>query len=369
MSAPLDASKLEITKTTKPSEPLPKEELVFGKSFTDHILEVEWTAEKGWGVPTIKPYHNFSLDPATCVLHYSFELFEGLKAYRDSNGKIRTFRPDKNMERMNRSAKRAALPTFDGEEFIKLVDQFLLIEERFVPTGYGYSLYLRPTLIGTSIGLGVSAPTKALLYLIASPVGPYFSGGFKPVSLEATDYAVRAWPIGVGSYKLGANYVSCIEPQMEAAKRGHSQNLWLFGEEGYITEVGAMNVFFAFKNADGTKELVTPPLDGMILPGVTRDSTLELAKSKLPSDWTVNERKLTIHEVKERAAKGELVEAFGTGTAAIVSPIDNIEFQGEQIKVPVSAGSSGEIALKINDWIKAIQYGDESFKNWSRVAQ
>ena len=127
--------------------------------------------------------------------------------------------------------------------------------------------------------------------------------------------------------------------------------------------------FFAFKNADGTKELVTPPLDGMILPGVTRDSTLELAKSKLPSDWTVNERKLTIHEVKERAAKGELVEAFGTGTAAIVSPIDNIEFQGEQIKVPVSAGSSGEIALKINDWIKAIQYGDESFKNWSRVAQ
>lgn len=148
MSAPLDASKLEITKTTKPSEPLPKEELVFGKSFTDHILEVEWTAEKGWGVPTIKPYHNFSLDPATCVLHYSFELFEGLKAYRDSNGKIRTFRPDKNMERMNRSAKRAALPTFDGEEFIKLVDQFLLIEERFVPTGYGYSLYLRPTLIG-----------------------------------------------------------------------------------------------------------------------------------------------------------------------------------------------------------------------------
>lgn len=368
MSAPLDASKLEITKTTTPKELLPKEQLVFGKTFTDHILEVEWTKEEGWGTPTIKPYHNFSLDPATAVLHYSFELFEGLKAYRDSDGKIRTFRPDKNMARMNRSAKRAALPTFDGEEFMKLVDKFLLLEERFVPTGYGYSLYLRPTLIGTSIGLGVSAPTKALLYLIASPVGPYFSAGFKPVSLEATNYAVRAWPKGVGAYKLGANYVSCIEPQMEAAKRGHSQNLWLFGDEGYITEGGAMNVFFAFKNADGSKELVTPPLDGMILPGVTRDSTLELTRTKLSDEWTVSERKLTMNEVKERAHKGELIEAFGTGTAAIVSPIDNIEFEGEHIKVPVDAGASGELALKINNWIQDIQYGKESFKDWSRVA-
>ncbi|EGW31246.1 branched chain amino acid aminotransferase [Spathaspora passalidarum NRRL Y-27907] len=331
--APLDASKLTITKTTTPKELLPKEKLVFGKSFTDHILEVEWTKEKGWGVPTITPYHNLSLNPATSCLHYSFELFEGMKAYRDSEGKIRTFRGDKNMERMNRSAKRAALPTFDGEEFMKLIDKFLTVEERFVPTGYGYSLYLRPTLIGTNVGLGVSAPDHALLYLIASPVGPYFSAGFKPVSLEATDYAVRAWPKGVGAYKLGANYVSCIEPQMQAATRGHSQNLWLFGEEGYITEVGAMNVFFAFVNEDGTKELVTPPLDGMILPGVTRDSTLELARAKLdPKEWSVNERKLTIHEVKERADKGELLEAFGTGTAAIVSPIDNIEFNGKNIK-------------------------------------
>ncbi|KAG7666204.1 BAT22 [[Candida] subhashii] len=369
MSAPLDASQLQITKTTKPSTPLPKEQLVFGKSFTDHILEIEWTQESGWGTPTITPYHTFSLDPATCVLHYSFELFEGLKAYRDSEGKIRTFRVNKNMERMNRSAKRAALPTFDGDEFQKLLHKFLQVEERFVPEGFGYSLYLRPTLIGTSIGLGVSAPTKALLYCIASPVGPYFSAGFKPVSLEATDYAVRAWPKGVGSYKLGANYVSCIEPQMEAAKRGHSQNLWLFGEEGYITEVGAMNVFFAFENEDGTKELVTPPLDGMILPGVTRDSALELARTKLDSKvWQVNERSLTIHEVKARADKGQLIEAFGTGTAAIVSPIDEIEYKGETIKVPVAAGTSGELTLQINNWIKDIQYGVEQFKDWSKVA-
>ncbi|KAI3402561.1 BAT22 [Candida oxycetoniae] len=368
MSAPLDASKLKITKTETPKDPLPNDKLVFGQSFTDHILEVDWTKEEGWAAPTIKPYHNFSMDPATCVLHYSFELFEGLKAYRDSNGKIRTFRPDKNMERMNRTAKRAALPTFDGNEFLKLLDQFLLLEEKFVPQGKGYSLYLRPTLIGSSIGLGVSTPTKAKLYLIASPVGPYFGSDFKPVSLEATDYAVRAWPKGVGSYKLGANYVSCIEPQAEAAKRGHSQNLWLFGESGEITEVGAMNVFFAFENDDGTKELVTPPLDGMILPGVTRDSTIQLCVEKLPSDWKVNERKLTIYEVMERSAKGQLIEAFGTGTAAIVAPIDNIEFKGKQIEVPCKAGSSGEIAKQVNDWIQKIQYGDEEFKDWSRVA-
>lgn len=153
-------------------------------------------------------------------------------------------------------------------------------------------------------------------------MGPYFGSGFKPVSLEATDYAVRAWPKGVGAYKLGANYVSCIEPQTEAAKRGHSQNLWLFGDDGEITEVGAMNVFFAFKTEDGKSELVTPPLAGMILPGVTRDSTLELAREKLGGDnWVVNERKLTIHEVQEKAQKGKLIEAFGTGTAAIVAQL------------------------------------------------
>ncbi|EDK44069.1 Mitochondrial branched-chain amino acid (BCAA) aminotransferase [Lodderomyces elongisporus] len=368
MSA-LDASKLEITKTTTPKEPLANDKLVFGQSFTDHILEIDWTKEEGWGTPKITPYHNFQMDPATCVLHYSFELFEGMKAYRDSQGKIRTFRPDKNMERMNRTAKRASLPTFDGEEFIKLLDKFLALEERFVPQGKGYSLYLRPTLIGTSIGLGVSSPTKAKLYCIASPVGPYFGAGFKPVSLEATDYAVRAWPKGVGAYKLGANYVSCIEPQSEAAKRGHSQNLWLFGEEGEITEVGAMNVFFAFENDDKTKELVTAPLDGMILPGVTRDSAIQLARARLDSkEWSVSERKLTIHEVKERAAKGQLIEAFGTGTAAIVAPINNIEFRGENIEVPCTAGGSGEIAKNICEWIQDIQYGVEEFENWSRVA-
>lgn len=368
--ARLDASKLQITKTTAPREKLPKEQLVFGKTFTDHMLEVEWTASEGWGIPKILPYHNFSLDPASVVLHYAFELFEGMKAYRDPQGNIRTFRPNKNMDRMNLSADRVALPTFDNEELLKLIDQFLLVDQSFVPEGAGYSLYLRPTMIGTTAGLGVGVPDRALLYVIASPVGPYYATGFKPVSLEATDYAVRAWPGGVGNKKLGANYAPCIKPQLEAAGRGYQQNLWLFGEEGYITEVGTMNAFFVFKNADGTKELATAPLDGTILEGVTRDSILALARARLPSsEWTISERKFTMAEVKERASKGELVEAFGSGTAAVVSPINNIGWKGEDIPVPVAAGNSGELTQQVGEWIRKLQYGEEEHSDWSRVAK
>lgn len=368
MTSALDASQVEIIKTDKPSEPLPKEKLVFGKTFSDHMIEVEWNKQSGWGKPKISPYHKLELDPATVVFHYSFELFEGMKAYKDKQGHIRTFRPDKNMERMNRSAARASLPTFDGEELIKLINELLKLDSKFVPEGFGYSLYLRPTLIGTTATLGVNAPDKALLFVIASPVGPYYSGGFKPVSLEATDYAVRAWPKGVGEYKLGANYVSCIEPQSKAAEKGHDQNLWLFGEKGTITEVGAMNVFFVFKQANGRLELVTPPLNGMILPGVTRDSILTLARTKY-DNVDVNEREVTIHEVKERADAGELIEAFGSGTAAIVTPIKNIEFNGVHINVPVVGGDSGELTKRVWQDIQNIQYGEEEFKDWSRVAK
>lgn len=368
--APLDASKLQITRTTSPKEKLPNDQLQFGKTFTDHMLEVEWTAANGWGVPTITPYHNFAMDPSTIVLHYGFEAFEGMKAYRDRENKIRVFRPDKNMERMNKSADRIALPTFDGEEFIKLINEFLKVDKDFVPTGEGYSLYLRPTIIGTTATLGVQTPDRALLYLIASPVGPYYSTGFKAVSLEATDYAVRAWPGGVGDKKLGANYAPCVKPQLEAAQRGYQQNLWLFGEEGYVTEVGTMNLFFVFKNSDGKKELVTAPLDGTILEGVTRDSVLTLARTKLSADeWVVSERKFTIGEIKDRAAKGELVEAFGSGTAAVVSPIRNIGWRGEDIAVPLAAGEAGELTVQIAEWIKKIQYGEEAFENWSRVVE
>ena len=369
MTAGLDASKLEITKAENLKPILPNDQLVFGKTFTDHMLEIEWTKDQGWGTPKISPYHNLSLDPSAVVFHYAFELFEGMKAFRDAEGKIRLFRPDMNMIRMNKSAARITLPTFDDEELIKLIEKFVLVDERFVPKGEGYSLYLRPTLIGTTASLGVSAPDRALLYVIASPVGPYYATGFKPVSLEASENLVRAWPGGVGDKKLGANYAPCIKPQLEAAARGHQQNLWLFGEEGYVTEVGTMNAFFVFE-ADGKKELVTAPLDGTILEGVTRDSILELCRERLPSsEWTISERPFTIKEVKENADAGKLVEAFGAGTAAIVSPIGNISWKGNEIKVPVGSEGTGELTKTVLDWIMGIQYGKETFKNWSRVVQ
>lgn len=369
--ASLNASNLVVEKTTNPKPKLPKSELVFGKTFTDHMLEVEWDSENGWGTPKISPYHNLSLDPSTIVFHYAFELFEGMKAYKDRSGNIRTFRGDKNMIRMNKSAERIALPMFNGEELQKLIDQLLILDQDFVPEGQGYSLYIRPTLIGTTASLGVSTPDKALLYVIASPVGPYYSSGFKPVSLEATDYAVRAWPGGVGDKKLGANYAPCVLPQLQASKRGFHQNLWLFGDEGFITEVGTMNVFFVFRDpSTGKKELVTAPLDGTILEGVTRDSILELARERLSNDeWVISERKFTIHEVKEAAEKGNLVEAFGAGTAAVVSPIKNIGFRGDDISVPVALGNSGELTAQVAEWIRKIQYGEEEYKNWSRIAK
>lgn len=365
----LDPSKLSITRMTAPKDIKDPNTLVFGREFTDHMLTVEWTKENGWLEPTIQPYQNLSLDPATCVFHYAFECFEGMKAYKDKDGQIRLFRPDKNMERFNGSAARIALPTFAPTALIDLIAKFAKLEERFIPQQRGYSLYLRPTLIGTQKTLGVGQPGSALLYVIASPVGPYYPTGFKAVSLEATDYAVRAWPGGVGNKKLGANYAPCIVPQMEAASRGFQQNLWLFGPEEYVTEVGTMNLFVAIRDKEtGQKELITAPLDGTILEGVTRDSILSLARERLaPEGWKVSERKVAMRELADASAEGRMLEVFGAGTAAIVSPVRKISWKGDLVDCGLNDHEeSGEIALKMKDWIEARQYGDEEHE-WSYV--
>lgn len=269
------------------------------------------------------------------------------------------------MRRLNKSAARIALPNFSGEALTELIARFCRLEERFIPAEKGYSLYLRPTLIGTQRTLGVGPPASALLYLIASPVGPYYTSGFKAVSLEASSRAVRAWPGGVGDMKLGANYAPCIIPQIEAASRGFQQNLWLFkdvrdGEE-YVTEVGTMNLFAAFRHKDGTKELVTTPLDGTILEGVTRDSVLGLARERLvPEGWEVNERPFTMREVKEASDEKRLLEVFGSGTAAVVSPVKSISWNGQMVDCGLKPGSeAGELAVRMKTWIEGIQYGDE----------
>ncbi len=227
----------------------------------------------------------------------------------------------------------------------------------------GYSLYLRPTMIGTQKTLGVGPPGSALLFVIACPVGPYFPTGFRAVSLEATDYAVRAWPGGVGDAKLGANYAPCIVPQLAAARRGFHQNLWLFGADEAVTEVGTMNFFVALRSAapDGKKELVTAPLDGTILNGVTRDSVLALARERLvPEGWVVSERRLPMAELAQAAAEGRLIEAFGAGTAAIVSPVRRIGWKGRTVECGLRDDQeAGELTMRLKDWIEGIQYGDE----------
>ncbi|KAF2862742.1 branched-chain amino acid aminotransferase II [Piedraia hortae CBS 480.64] len=370
----IDLSKLQITKTTTPKDVLPNHKLVFGHTFTDHMISLEWTAKDGWLAPHIKPYQNLSLDPATCVLHYAFEAFEGTKAYKDKQGNVRLFRPDKNMARLNKSAARIALPTFESEKFIELIKKFCHLDERFIPSERGYSLYLRPNIIGTQRTLGVGPPGSALLYMIASPVGPYYPTGFKAIALEATTYAVRAWPGGVGNSKLGANYAPCVVPQMKAAQRGLQQNLWLFEDidpktgrqEDYVTEVGTMNLFACIKGKDGQPELVTAPLDGTILEGVVRDSILALARERLvPEGWKVCERKFTMREVAEAADEGRLMEIFGSGTAAVVSPVRSISWRDRTIDCGLPADVEvGKVTKRMKDWIEGIQYGEEEHP-WS----
>lgn len=217
-------------------------------------------------------------------------------------------------------------------------------------------------MIGTQASLGVGPPDSALLYVIASPVGPYYGNGFQAISLEATDYAVRAWPGGVGDKKLGANYAPCVVPQLEAAKKGLQQNLWLFGEEQYVTEVGTMNLFVALKNKEtGQNELITAPLDGTILEGVTRDSILNLARERLePQGWAVSERKLRMKDIAEAAVEGRMLEVFGAGTAAIVSPIRMISWKGQEIDCGLKGDQeSGPITSQMKEWIEGIQYGHE----------
>lgn len=286
-----------------------------------------------------------------------------------------------NMARLSKSSQRLAMPEIPSGPVLELLKKLINLDHRFIPEQKGYSLYIRPTVIGTQRTIGVGPPGSALLFVICSPVGPYYPTGFKAVSLEARSDIVRAWPGGVGDKKLGANYASCIVPQLEAAKRGFHQNLWLFGPEGYVTEVGTMNVFFAWTRRDGQKEFVTAPLDGTILEGITRHSVLSLAREKLSKEgFIVSERKFTIQEVKEAADEGRLLEAFGSGTAAVVSPIKHIQWDGGveareklgdkaavDIHVPLSPGKeAGPIAQKMWDWIAEIQYGDVE-SDWSVV--
>lgn len=362
----LDAQALMIEKTQSPKQPPVSSTLVFGHSFSDHMLSIKWNSHTGWAPPVIHPYGPLTLDPSSVIFHYAPSLFEGMKAYKDVQGRIRLFRPDMNMARLNTSATRIALPTCSGKELTKLIANLVSIDANFVPSEPGHSIYIRPTLIGTQAALGVHPANDAMLFVILSPVGPYFKSGFKPVSLEADPNKVRAWPGGTGTYKLGLNYAPTLQPQMEAATRGYSQNLWLFGEEHLLTEVGNMNLFVVLKHENGSTELITPPLNGMILPGVTRDSILSLARDHvdgkmniegLPENLTVSEREVSMKEIEQASKAGRLLEMFGSGTAVVVAPVDRVGYMGRDIHVPVGNEGVGPVAKAMLKTVTDIQLG------------
>lgn len=385
--APLNADLLQINLNPN-STPPDFENLVFGQKFSPHMLIVDWNHKTGWGVPQIKPYGPLSLSPAAPALHYASGLFEGMKAYRsvDGSGKIRLFRADKNMERMNRSAARAGLPTFDGDEFVKLIKTLVRIDRDYVPYGEGQTLYLRPTLIGTPDTLGMGVPTEAQLYCICSPVGNYYSSGTgsKPVSLLARTDVVRAWPGGTGCYKLAANYAGATRPAMDALLEGYHQVLWLFGPDRQLTEVGAMNLFVVLRDqstdSDATKyEIATASLeDGTILPGVTRDTILSLLRAykagnvqieglPKPENITVSERKVTMGEIIDRAEHNQIAEVFGSGTAAVVCSVDKIGFEGVDIPIPIQADGMGTFMRTMLREVTGRQWGAIPCPEWSSV--
>ncbi|KAM0746613.1 branched-chain amino acid aminotransferase II [Meredithblackwellia eburnea MCA 4105] len=363
-----DPAQLKITRAQS-LKPVPKNEpsLPFGEVFTDHMLTIQWSQSTGWDAPEIRPYEPFQLDPASMVLHHAMCLFEGMKAYRDKSGAVRIFRPDMNMKRMNKSAARLLFPQFDPFVMTELIKKVVEADQHWVPTQEGYSLYLRPTMIANGGGLGGKAPSKVLFFVIMSPCGPYHATGFKPVSLMAMSESVRAWPGGTGSFKLGANYAGGYRHQAEVAQKGHQAILWLHGPEHALTEVGMMNLCLVFKKDDGTIELTTCPLNDMILPGVTRDSVLTLARdhsqgrlklADLPDNLIVTERVVLMSEVVEAAKNGSLLEMFGTGTAAIVSAVNRVEYQGEMISVPVEESGMGKVCQVMLRELVGRQRGD-----------
>ena len=323
--------------------------LGFGKIFTDHMFVMDYDAGQGWHDARVIPYQNLSLDPACMVFHYAQEMFEGLKAYRTPNGDVQLFRPDKNIERMNNTNKRLCIPELDPSDILDALKAIVSVEKDWVPALEGTSLYIRPFIIATDVQLGVHPSKSYKFIIILSPVGSYYPEGIKPVKIFVEREYVRAVKGGTGFAKVGGNYACSLIGQEKAEKMGYSQVLWLDGiEHKYIDEVGAMNVFFVI---DG--KVITPALDtGSILPGVTRASCIQLLRNL---GYTVEERKLSLAEVEEAYKNGKLDEAFGTGTAAVVSPMGLLDT--EDMQMVINNGEIGKVAQTLYDTLTGIQWG------------
>ena len=339
---------IKLTRNENPAPLTPEDKLGFGRIFTDHMLLWDWDDKNGWHDARIVPFGNIPLHPASTVLHYGAEIFEGLKAYRRADGGIQLFRPIENIRRLNNSAERMCLPQLDEADLLEALTTFVRLEERWVPKSFGTSLYLRPFLFGNDEHLGVHAVHRATFVLIASPSGSYYAEGINPVGIMIESEDVRAVRGGTGYAKCGGNYAASTRAGERAAKKGYSQVLWLDGvERKYIEEVGAMNVMFRIGD-----EIVTPALSGSILPGITRKSCIEVLRAE---GYKVTERLISVDELLTALEDGTLVEAWGCGTAAVVSPIGRFAY-GDKVYT-VGNGGIGEVTQKLYDMLTGIQWG------------
>lgn len=330
----------------KPS--LDPDNLSFGTIFAEHMFTMRYNEDKGWNQAGIEKYGPFTMDPASCVLHYSQEIFEGLKAYIAPDGRILLFRPEENARRMNRSAQRLCMPPIPEETFLEAIRELVMLDKEWIPNAPGTSLYIRPTMIGNEPFLGVRPSKEYLFFIILSPVGPYFKKGFETVGIYVEDKLVRAAVGGLGDIKTGGNYAASLMAAEEAKKKGYSQVLWLDAKEHkYVEEVGAMNIFFVYG-----KKLVTPALTGSILPGITRASVIEMAQDM---GYHVEERVITIDEVIRNLSNGEMTEVFGAGTAAVLSPLGSLHYKGQNYTI--NNNEAGEVTKALYQRLIDIQYG------------
>ena len=329
-------------------KPMDESSLGFGDITTDHMFSIDYRSENGWENPRVEPYGDLHIDPAAMSIHYGQEIFEGLKAYRGQDDGIYLFRSRDNFERMNRSARRLCMPEVDIDLIMEGMKKLILLDREWIPKSEGTSLYIRPTMLATEPHLGVRPAKSYLFFIIIGPVGAYYKEGLNPVKIYVEDFFVRAAIGGTGEAKTAGNYAASLLAAEEAKKKGFTQVLWLdAAERKYVEEVGTMNMFFLIDD-----ELITAPLNGSILPGVTRDSVIRIVK-----DWglKITERSLVIDEVIDAANDGRLKEAFGTGTAAVISPVGQITYKGQDHIV--AGGKMGELSRRLYDEIVAIQYG------------
>jgi branched-chain amino acid aminotransferase len=324
----------------------------FGVHFTDHMVTARWNRSEGWHGATVEPYRPIELDPAAMVLHYGQAIFEGLKAYRHTDGSVQSFRPEANAERFRRSARRLAMPELPDELFLDSLRELIAVDGRWVPQEDEESLYLRPFMISTEVGLGVRPASKYLYLLIASPAGSYFAGGVKPVSVWLSTEYVRAAPGGTGAAKFAGNYAASLVAQAQAAEQGCDQVVWLDAvERRWVEEMGGMNLFFVFGSGEEAR-VVTPELSGSLLAGITRDSLLTLA-SEL--GYQVEERRISTEEWEKKVESGELTEVFACGTAAVITPVGWVKHA--EGSFAINGGQPGPVSMRLRDTLTAIQRG------------